>query len=154
MRSLARTSSRPGNSGSRSHTKTFAVLMGGFCSRFKRLSRSNAVSRFKRRGRLSSRLSKNSLQVIVLPLVAEEPRGFVGDSGIPPLCGGPNWANIGSCFAHFISSSLLDFHNKVTTSETLISDYKVRSQVRNNVKSRLIMVYYLYWTNSSIKSPW
>ena len=30
---------------------------------------------------------------------------------------------------------LLDFHNKVTTSETLISDYKVRSQVRNNVKS-------------------
>ena len=39
---------------------------------------------------------------------------------------------------------LLDFHNKVTTSETLISDYKVRSQVRNNVKSSLIMVYYLY----------
>ena len=38
----------------------------------------------------------------------------------------------------------LDFHNKVTTSETLISDYKVRSQVRNNVKSSLIMVYYLY----------
>ena len=40
--------------------------------------------------------------------------------------------------------NLLDFHNKVTTSETLISDYKVRSQVRNNVKSSLIMVYYLY----------
>ena len=39
---------------------------------------------------------------------------------------------------------VLDFHNKVTTSETLISDYKVRSQVRNNVKSSLIMVYYLY----------
>ena len=39
---------------------------------------------------------------------------------------------------------VLDFHNKVTTSETLISDYKVRSQVHNNVKSSLIMVYYLY----------
>ena len=39
--------------------------------------------------------------------------------------------------------SLLDFHNKVT-SETLISDNKVRSQVCNNVKSSLIMVYYLY----------
>ena len=49
---------------------------------------------------------------------------------------------------------ILDFHNKVTTSETLISDYKVRSQVRNNVKSSLIIVYYLYRTNSSIKSPW
>ena len=35
--------------------------------------------------------------------------------------------------------NLLDFYNKVTTSETLISDYKVRSQVRNNVKSSLIM---------------
>ena len=42
------------------------------------------------------------------------------------------------------SNTMLDFHNKVTTSETLISDYKVRSQVRNNVKSSLIMVYYLY----------
>ena len=40
--------------------------------------------------------------------------------------------------------SLLDFHNKVTTSETLISDNRVRSQVHNNVKSSLIMVYYLY----------
>ena len=39
---------------------------------------------------------------------------------------------------------VLDFHNKVTTSETLISDYKVRSQVHNNVKSSLIRVYYLY----------
>ena len=39
---------------------------------------------------------------------------------------------------------MLDFHNKVTTSETLISDYKVRSQLCNNVKSSLIMVYYLY----------
>ena len=44
----------------------------------------------------------------------------------------------------FFVSFVLDFHNKVTTSETLISDYKVRSQVRNNVKSSLIMVYYLY----------
>ena len=44
----------------------------------------------------------------------------------------------------FLYSNMLDFHNKVTTSETLISDYKVRSQVRNNVKSSLIMVYYLY----------
>ena len=56
--------------------------------------------------------------------------------------------------SHFLMSSLatrgrvihqkaylLDFHNKVTTSETLISDHKVRSQVRNNVKSSLIMVY-------------
>ena len=42
------------------------------------------------------------------------------------------------------SPNVLDFHNKVTTSETLISDYKVRSQVCNNVKSSLIMVYYLY----------
>ena len=39
---------------------------------------------------------------------------------------------------------VLDLHNKVTTSEALISDYKVRSQVHNNVKSSLIMVYYLY----------
>ena len=44
----------------------------------------------------------------------------------------------------FLFLNVLDFHNKVTTSETLISDYKVRSQVHNNVKSRLIMVYYLY----------
>ena len=43
-----------------------------------------------------------------------------------------------------VQEEVLDFHNKVATSETLISDYKVRSQVRNNVKSSLIMVYYLY----------
>ena len=47
-------------------------------------------------------------------------------------------------FTPYFAYNLLDFHNKVTTSETLISDYKVRSQVRNNVKSSLIMVYYLY----------
>ena len=47
-------------------------------------------------------------------------------------------------FYEVFDNFMLDFHNKVTTSETLISDYKVRSQVRNNVKSSLIMVYYLY----------
>ena len=52
--------------------------------------------------------------------------------------------NVASFTATTKGHKLLDFHNKVTTSETLISDYKVRSQVRNNVKSRLIIVYYLY----------
>ena len=54
------------------------------------------------------------------------------------------FANVLAFRGIFYGSDFVRLSQKVTTSETLISDYKVRSQVRNNVKSSLIMVYYLY----------